>query len=357
MYNRTYGNEYALRPIWEGDIAYNESVMFVSEPDGSVPDAPLLYHADEVLEACAADCSAVYQEGVDFLLVDGKIRRTEGSRMPLLTYEEAYPAEQKQEYSCFRKVGGGYIACFDTVSTHFFHKHQVTFTYRHRDAYTGFIQSSKARLLPNTLHKLQSGKPTRIMFFGDSITTPANCSGQPTRENGCEPHLPSWPVLSFQRLAEQYPAAVYDNTAVGGMASPWGCDVVLEKFTPRVPDLAFIGFGMNDATGDMDPHVFAANICTIMDRARTLHPAMEFVLVATTVANPLALDFDKTQRAHEPLFLQMEREGVAVMQMTSVHESLLARKRFYDMTGNDINHPNDYLSRAYAQTVLRLLGL
>ena len=38
--------------------------------------------------------------------------------------------------------------------------------------------------------------------------------------------------------------------------------------------------------------------------------------------------------------------------MTSIHQSLLARKSYADMTGNNINHPNDYLARVYAQTLL-----
>ena len=43
------------------------------------------------------------------------------------------------------------------------------------------------------------------------------------------------------------------------------------------------------------------------------------------------------------------------MDMTAVHESLLQRKRYADMTGNNINHANDYLARVYAQTLLKTL--
>jgi hypothetical protein len=38
--------------------------------------------------------------------------------------------------------------------------------------------------------------------------------------------------------------------------------------------------------------------------------------------------------------------------MTAVHGSLLSKKSYADMTGNNINHPNDYLARVYAQTLL-----
>jgi len=41
--------------------------------------------------------------------------------------------------------------------------------------------------------------------------------------------------------------------------------------------------------------------------------------------------------------------------MTSVHGELLRHKAYQDMTGNNINHPNDYLARWYAQVIGALL--
>ena len=41
--------------------------------------------------------------------------------------------------------------------------------------------------------------------------------------------------------------------------------------------------------------------------------------------------------------------------ITSMHQTLLKRKHFYDMTGNNINHPNDFLARIYAQTLLAVI--
>mgnify|MGYP004609793363 FL=1 len=58
----------------------------------------------------------------------------------------------------------------------------------------------------------------------------------------------------------------------------------------------------------------------------------------------------------------MERQGVAgksggvvVGDMTAVHQVLLQHKRFFDMTANNVNHPNDFLVRAYAQLVCTML--
>ena len=36
---------------------------------------------------------------------------------------------------------------------------------------------------------------------------------------------------------------------------------------------------------------------------------------------------------------------------------LLKYKIYWDMTGNHVNHPNDFMVRIYAQTLLGTLGL
>ena len=41
--------------------------------------------------------------------------------------------------------------------------------------------------------------------------------------------------------------------------------------------------------------------------------------------------------------------------MTELHRILLSRKAYHHMTGNNINHPSDFLARLYAQGLLALL--
>ena len=88
-----------------------------------------------------------------------------------------------------------------------------------------------------------------------------------------------------------------------------------------------------------------------IDAARAGNPDCEFVLVATMLANPEASNFAGCQKDYLPALLELEEEGIVVMDMTTMHENLLTRKRYYDMTGNNVNHPNDFLARAYAQNL------
>ena len=41
--------------------------------------------------------------------------------------------------------------------------------------------------------------------------------------------------------------------------------------------------------------------------------------------------------------------------MTAVSLDVLKHKEFKDYTGNNINHPNDFFSRVYAQVLLQAL--
>ena len=57
-----------------------------------------------------------------------------------------------------------------------------------------------------------------------------------------------------------------------------------------------------------------------------------------------------------PLCELAKSEGCALLNMTELHRTLLTRKDYWHMTGNNINHPSDFLARLYAQGVLALLG-
>jgi len=44
-----------------------------------------------------------------------------------------------------------------------------------------------------------------------------------------------------------------------------------------------------------------------------------------------------------------------VAPVTSIHQHILNFKRYYDMTGNNVNHPNDFMARVYTQVVNAIL--
>ncbi len=72
------------------------------------------------------------------------------------------------------------------------------------------------------------------------------------------------------------------------------------------------------------------------------------------LANPDAVQ-SKIQKEYQQPLLNLKDTGIAIADMTAIHEELLRHKAYQDMTGNNVNHPNDYLARWYAQVVSALL--
>jgi hypothetical protein len=50
----------------------------------------------------------------------------------------------------------------------------------------------------------------------------------------------------------------------------------------------------------------------------------------------------------------MREKGIAVADVTSLWTKALERKTFYDLTGNGVNHPNDFGHRLYAHVLIEL---
>jgi hypothetical protein len=66
----------------------------------------------------------------------------------------------------------------------------------------------------------------------------------------------------------------------------------------------------------------------------------------------------KNQRYHINRLYKLEGEykNTAVCDMTRLSSELYEKgKRFRDMTGNNVNHPNDFLARIYAQAILKVI--
>jgi len=52
--------------------------------------------------------------------------------------------------------------------------------------------------------------------------------------------------------------------------------------------------------------------------------------------------------------MRLSGPGVAVADLTSMWADLLKIKKFVDLTGNGVNHPNDFAHRVYAEVILEL---
>lgn len=343
MYNcRDY-----TRPVWQGNIILHESFLPLAERR-----IPLLYSPDEIISVTNAQQNVTYKEGDDYVLRDGGLYIPENSKIEIMLWEEYNPtgsAPNRYDASGFTCSNGGFLKFAEGAE---FHNAQYMVSYRHSDNWNGYFPVTDKEKLPKTRRLLAEGKPFTLGYLGDSITVGANSS----KFVGAEPFAPIWPEMIWERLLEISGCDIkYVNRAVGGTASAWGSENATEFFKNDIPDLFVIAFGMNDASGGVDKFVFRDNCRLIAAQILALNPGCEFIFVSTTLPNPLANQFVRDHDTHEALLAELTAEygnAAALARITTMHKTLMEKKRFYDMTGNNINHPNDFLARVYAQTLL-----
>ena len=346
--------ERSMQPFWQGTTMYNESILMVSH-DGGIPEGKLLFQPTEILSVRSARLDQEYEEGVDWILEDGKIKRTVNSRIPYLSTDDLYFPSYIPGLTMPKKDGGAVLYREES----YFHDRQIVVTYTHAEnAWNGPIPQLADDVLQKTFYKLRNGEPLKIVLYGDSISDGSNSSGFVN----APPYLPIWGRLAADTLEKYYGTRItFVNKSVGGTASQWGAEQTATRVVSQNPDLVIIAFGMNDGAGTgagdgVRPQVFKENIQSIINQVRAANPSAEFILVGTTLPNAETICFDQ-----QPYYFEKLQEiadscsGIATANMTEVHRKLLERKSFADMTANNVNHPNDFLARWYAQYIVGML--
>lgn len=337
LFGNAIGQEDPMKPFWKGKTTYHESVMMISV-DGGPPQAKLLFKPKKILRVADSGLTQTYQKGKDWVLEGRTLKLLPGSKAVSMADHELAPDSGR-----FPRPAGGFVLHHEGS---FFHEKQLAVTYKHKkNSWNGPLPRYSGQVLPGTLDKLKNKKDIHILLFGDSIASGANASGK----SNVPPYLPDWGVLFVNRLKQYYQTDIkFTNTSVGGKNSKWGAEEAMTSVAAHHPDLVVIAFGMNDGTGRMDPETFKKNIASIMEQTRSVNPNTEFILVSTMLANPES-KFVGTQRDFTRVLEELTGPGCALVNMTAVHDELLQHKSYQDMTGNNINHPNDYLIRWYAQ--------
>lgn len=343
-----------LVPFWEGETSYMESVLPVAQKDGTVAPIHLLYPIEEIIEVKNASLNVTYQADVDYAVQDGKLVLLEGTKIPVLSYDDFHPqAGSSNAVDGFEDRNGGYVLWKEGS---WFHSRQIVVTYKHAAGYSGYIPEGKGRLLPTIQEKLKDGE-LNVLVYGDSISTGANSSGHEAIH--VAPNMPIYPLLFAEGLKQTYGVETVNvyNASVGGTDSAWGLSNlrggVLNKYEDI--DLAILAFGMNDTA--RDPESFASNMQRMARGLTSKYKDVEVMIVATMLPNYEAYKFYGQQAHFYDALMAYEKEGVAIVNMTATHAGLLDYKAYADMTGNNINHANDYLARVYAQTLLKTLEI
>jgi lysophospholipase L1-like esterase len=335
-------------PFWKADTITDERIQIIKDQHGA--GGALLFSAKKILSVKSTDQKTTFVKGRDWNYADGKINIGTGSAIPLIKKEDLVFRENKSGLSMKGKAPGTFVLFNENA---YFSARQISVTYipKKNRKWDGPVPVFQETNLPVTINKLAAKKGINIVFYGNSIETGYNASGF---EN-VPPYMPTWPELIVYHLRCVYGTQVTcNNTSVPGKLAKWGLDSVSSNVCAYQPDLVIIGFGMNDGSENVSPDQYREQISGIINAVSAAKPQTEFIIIAPMLANPDAVQ-SGLQASYKAELEKLVKKGVVLADMTGVHAELLRHKSYQDMTGNNVNHPNDYLARWYAQIISGLL--
>lgn len=340
-----------LRPFWEGDTVEGESVLFIKDPATGLAQGSLLFPPLRVLAVRNSAGDVTYEEGRDYQFQPESrlITLPAGSRIVSRTPQELRRPAKSQKYELTHRDGNGEIFFGAGLE---YHDMQTCITYTHLpNLWKGVVPEFSEKSLPRTIRRLRDRQPLTIVLLGDSISSGCNASGWAK----AAPFQPPFQELLQRHLEAHYETKInLKNLSVGGTDTAWALtqtDQVIEA----QPDLVILAFGMNDSAG-RPAKEYQANIEGTVARIRKTLPESEFILVASMLGNRdwIRLDRELFPQYREAL-ANLCGPGIALADMTSVWTGLFEGKRDWDLTGNGVNHPNDFGHRVYAQVLSTLL--
>lgn len=340
-----------LRPFWQGTVMEGESVLFMKDSPTSEARAAVLFPVTDVLAVRNSAGDVTYENGRDYIWKPGtrEFILPAGSRITSRTPHELRRPAKTQKYELTHRDGNGEIFFGSRLE---YAEMQTCITYTHApDVWKGTIPKFDPQVLPRSVGRLVNRQPLSIVLVGDSISAGCNASGW---ANG-EPQQPPFSELLRRHLEVRYRGQVtLSNPSVSGTDSKWVLGSIDKVIEPR-PDLVIIAFGMNDAAG-RSAEEYQANTLAIMTKVREKLPDCEFILVASMVGNK---DWTRLKQelfpAYRDALAKLCGPGIALADLTSIWTGFLELKKDWDLTGNGVNHPNDFGHRVYAQVLTTLL--
>lgn len=358
----TYNDETAkayYQPIWYTREVYDETFIFVGE-EGS---AQLLYVPAEIKYVRDYQLQATYTEGVDYKIEGKTITRLKGSSMPYWEIDDYFVTEDKAPLLIpaamhtleFEFDDNRYIYYAEGVDIT---KNNISISYTTDDKWKGEMIEGQTDKTKKFLDKLKTEGKGSIMFYGDSITTGCNASGT-TQGGNINPYTPSFDKLVVNWLEDKYNANItLYNEAVGGWTTGNGVEGLESKILSKATDIDMfvVAFGMNDMNTSLNNYNYLIN--KMATRYLEINPNGVVVLVSTMLPNTQS-GWVGNQRYFEEELIKIadKNDSIAVARVNYVftqYEEMGKRTR--DYLANNINHPNDFGVRTYAQVILKTIA-
>ena len=398
VFNEALYEQNMVRPFWNSNIIYSETVLVTMKADGSIY-GELLYPAVDVIAVTNHDRTVFYDEGAHFVVEGNKIvnKTSAGATggLPYLHYtltKGLADGVTEQNWVDYSKPAGyynnggwqnggmydyGYCKYEGAIYTegYLFRTHYVNVTYVYNPANvdTSFLTKHDANYLGGLRAKLEAGQDITMLSIGDSIT--AGCSSTGEMLN-VPPYQPGYTNLVKQELERVYGVKVNNvSIAVGGTTSDYlipgggGRDSFVNALANYTFDFAIIAYGMNDQGMTRGKATYQNNIQTTVDELIADSPDCNIVFVNTFPRNPSMDNYslgsypNRFQTYHDyksaldTISVNLNSSKGAnvsrVVNMYAVGSAYLnAGKPYAAISSSNCNHPNDSFIRVYAMNVV-----
>ncbi len=340
--------EQRLEPLISGKRVYREACLALANTRETETVLPLLFPASRVEEVIALGTGVKLKEGRDWILLSGTLILPPGSEAPVQLRSEFFLTTRKDKSGAVSEVR----SAIKLQEGGWYHERQIEVTYVPAER-SPVWPPPRSRLqdLPRTERLLKEKRPLNVILFGDSISAGYNAS----KIDGVWPYQPAYGELVIRKLRAVYGAPItFMNHARGGGTSAHATTQADAQVAWFKPDLVLLAYGMNDRSDERRVH-HRANLEKIIDIVRARSPETEFVVITPMVNNPLQPTGLDPIRFIRKAALQVDRPGIAFVDITAAQLAMLERKPYLDFSGNGANHPNDFLMRIYAQRILEVL--
>jgi len=352
-----YSDKQRIIPIWQSNVIYNEQLMIV-EKDGVI-QGKLLYKPSRVIAVKDATLKTEYQEGKDYVINGDVITLPEGSTIPVFKDEwsegknvpAAYP--EGDAATGYQMIGSVIYTESSLIWGNYIH---VTYAYDPAEFDRTTVKSFDDELY-GLSQKIKAKENIRMTVFGDSISE--GCSASKTWNH--DPQCPPYATLVKEGIEEFGNISVeFTNLSVGGKDSSWAAeDVQISALSASAPDLLVLAFGTNDTYSAVESGKYRKNLIKVISAAKAVNSECQIIVIAPFPSNAKT----KTDEAHENMVSELKKlvtedaknekwTDICLVDMYHAVKPMLAKKNYYEIAANNINHPNDFIHRYYAMNVL-----